>query len=94
VNESIQEIVMALKITQFSFDEETKVYVAEASELGIPPDKVLGTLQIEFDGFVAEFIYKSTILTTTLVGWSYRPTSRSVYNRPSLEGCEVHILND
>jgi hypothetical protein len=94
---------MAVKIptfntNQFSFDKETKIFVAEASSLSITPENIIGGIFLKsgLTGVVAEFIYNRGTFSNdyTFLGWVYTATSKCLKRCPNLVDVEIHILND
>jgi hypothetical protein len=82
--------------SQFHYNKETKVFVADSSELGFPTDRIIGTILVQsrLTGILVKFIYKCVLLNkdNTLFGWSYKPEEQCLEYLPNLSGCEVHIL--
>ena len=84
---------MNFRANQFTYLPETKTYVAEASELGIPPGVM--RQQVQLDGY--DFMYVNTDMDASgedIVGWRFKPTMATVQRNPSMAGTGVLIIND
>jgi len=82
---------MNFQASQFQYQPEGKVYVAEASELriGTPGN------YITVDGYAFVFTHADKDASDEdTYGWNYKPTMNSISLNPSLHGHRVLIIND
>lgn len=84
---------MHFKSEQFQWQEFSKCYVAEASELRLPPGRVPTTVSINGN----EFAHSSTDKDSSdedIAGWRYKPTAATLAKSPVFSGVSVLIVND
>ena len=84
---------MRFETHQFQLQEMNKLYVAEASELGIPPGMM--SQHVILGGM--DFMYYSTDLDASgedITGWRFKPTMSTVQKSPTFAGWQVLIIND
>jgi hypothetical protein len=84
---------MRFQATQFHYDPVTKVYAAEASELGIAPGAM--DSRVSLDGTL--FHYYGTDHDASgedIAGWRFKITMSAVQLNPALAGTMVLIIND
>jgi hypothetical protein len=85
---------MHFKSEQFHWQEMSKTYVAEASELGLAPGTHAGTT-VSINGM--DFYYTSTDYDASgedIAGWRYKPTMATLQKSPVFVNVRVLIIND
>lgn len=84
---------MNLQAAQFTYNPNTKTYVAEASELGLP----VGLLPRELTIDGASFVYSHAERDASeedIAGWNFKVTMGAVQRNPGMAGAKVLIIND
>lgn len=84
---------MRFNSNQFQWQPETKSYVAEASELGLPVGVLDPVLVIDGN----EFQYYGTDHDASgedVAGWRFKPTMGTVQKNPAMAYTKVLIIND
>jgi len=84
---------MHFRSEQFQWQEGSKTYVAEASELRLQPGRVPVVVSINGN----EFAHSSTDRDASdedIAGWRYKPTPETLAKSPVFSGTSVLIVND
>lgn len=84
---------MHFKSDQFQWQEFSKTYVAEASELRLPPGRIPTEVIINGNAFA----YSSTDKDASdedIAGWRYKPTAATLAKSKTFSGVQVLIVND
>jgi hypothetical protein len=85
---------MRFKSEQFQYQEQSKTYVAEASELGLAPGTHAGSV-VSINGF--DFHHYGTDMDASdedVMGWRYKASTATVQKSPVFAGTTVLIIND
>ena len=104
-NEVMSVIGERISTKAFTWNPESRVFVAEISSLG---ERVLGPLYNDAcdKGFVLESEWSGNLVPVhlsrrevneydgDLVMWIFKPTADAVRKVPVCAGIEVHVLND
>jgi hypothetical protein len=84
-----------LNTKQFTYEKESKRFVAEDSSLKVKLDPKLNLVS-ERTGKASQFFFAGTISDQNdeTIAWVYHPSAESVVKYPGLAGASIHILND
>jgi len=84
---------MHFRSEQFQWQEFSKTYVAEASELRLPPGRIPTVVSINGN----DFSHSSTDRDASdedIAGWRYKPTAATLAKSKAFSGVQVLIVND
>jgi hypothetical protein len=89
------KVIQFLNTKQFTYEKQSKRFVAENSSLNTKLDPKLNLIS-ERTRKISQFFFAGSISDQNdeTIAWVYYPSAESVVKYPSLAGASIHILND